>query len=468
MTSKKAAGFSVAVSIAFCVNYIIGLCCYIIKTVSLLLLLLASYLVTGSGSLAIPKAFHQSGSLLGVIVMVVTSFFSISATLFLLETMARAEALYSVSKSPVIIDEIELAGNSDDKIKETTPLNSNSDNYYSTFSDFNEKENKRHELSQNNNEESDQYIVKDRKFEISELCDIFIGPFYKRLYLCVLSTYLGGCCWSYGTVFANSLSSLFHEYLPLYFRPYSYPIFLSLYSLIVIPISCLELTEQVYLQVTLSLCRICMMLVMISTIILADFSHNQPFQEFPREIEHDSLLRIDLSLLYIILPIAAYANIFHHSLPALSQPVQNKKNLVFIYLCTIFLCLIAYCSIGCIISSYFGSYIKSSSNLNWISYSGFSRVELTGNGSNDSHNTDSTSTVSNTITHITIPSLRRLQEHLLTSVPTYAKLISTYVVCFPGLDVSSAFPLCAITLGNEHDSISKLIVNFLYYYAFYR
>jgi len=65
---------------------------------------------------------------------------------------------------------------------------------------------------------------------------------------------------------------------------------------------------------------------------------------------------------------------------------------------------ISYLSIGCILGYFFGVNIQQSSNLNW---------------------------------------------KVFTSPAPWAKPISLYIVSFPAIDVLSAFPLNAITLGNN-------------------
>ena len=302
-------GFSVPVSIAFCVNYVVG-----------------------AGSLTLPWAFQQSGGALGVLMMIVMAYFSISAILFIVEAMVRASLLADNVK-----------GN------EFEPLNKDD-----TFN-----------VNKNNNPNA---IVSKRKFEITELCEIFLGNKGKLAYAVIICVYMYGTLWVFATVFAHALSSHF----PLGSPQFSYLIFLVLYGMIVVPVSCLELTEQVFIQVTLSICRIMMILTMLFTITIAFSKENQPFLEFNHvDIHHSSLLRADYTKLYILLPIAAYANVFHHSIPALSHPVRDKSKLTIIFIYTTLFCLCAYSLIGCIISSYFGVYIKTSSNLNWVSYSGF-------------------------------------------------------------------------------------------------
>ena len=325
-------GFSVPVSIAFCVNYVVGagsltLPWYVI------IIVYTHYnrKVKSHGfNFNFTRAFQQSGGALGVLMMIVMAYFSISAILFIVEAMVRASLLADNVK-----------GN------EFEPLNKDD-----TFS-----------VHKNNNA-----IVSKRKFEITELCEIFLGNKGKLAYAVIICVYMYGTLWVFATVFAHALSSHF----PLGSPEFSYLVFLVLYGMIVVPVSCLELTEQVFIQVTLSICRIMMILTMLFTITIAFSKDNQPFLEFSNvNIQHSSLLRADYTKLYILLPIAAYANVFHHSIPALSHPVHDKSKLTSIFIYTTIFCLCAYSLIGCMISSYFGVYIKTSSNLNWVSYSGF-------------------------------------------------------------------------------------------------
>ena len=70
-----------------------------------------------------------------------------------------------------------------------------------------------------------------------------------------------------------------------------------------------------------------------------------------------------------------------------------------------------------VVSTYFGSYSNPSSNLDWVHYLGFFPTDGQIDGSE-------------------LP-------------PTYARFIALFIVIFPTLDVASAFPLNAVTLGNN-------------------
>ena len=62
----------------------------------------------------------------------------------------------------------------------------------------------------------------------------------------------------------------------------------------------------------------------------------------------------------VLLPIAAFSNIFHHSIPSLIQPVKDKKYLFEIFLCSIIFCFFSFASIGCILAYFFGQSIPNS------------------------------------------------------------------------------------------------------------
>ena len=74
-------------------------------------------------------------------------------------------------------------------------------------------------------------------------------------------------------------------------------------------------------------------------------------------------------------------------------------------------CVVAYSAVGVTISLYFGSQTLVSSNLNWQYYNGFGKEDG--------------------------------------KVSSLARIVSFFVVLFPAFDVASAFPLNAITLGNN-------------------
>ena len=192
----------------------------------------------------------------------------------------------------------------------------------------------------------------------------------------------------------------------------------------VVPLSIMELTEQEVVQITLAICRFIMLFLMIITISISLYYNIQSFSDVippttSTEGGHnsdplsDEWVLWDSSNLFLLLPVAAYSNVFHHSIPALANPIRDKSMLLTTFIYTISLCLLFYLLVGIVVSYYFREHIHPASNLNWSTYIG-----STGGG----HNSD--------------PSYR----------PMYARAISFFIVAFPALDVTSAFPLNAVCI----------------------
>jgi hypothetical protein len=249
--------------------------------------------------------------------------------------------------------------------------------------------------------------VGERKFEVVEQCAMFLGPALQGTYMLFLCCYMFGTLWAYGTVFANALASN----LPIP-NANSYLLYLLLFGCIVVPISCMELEEQIAIQVVLSLGRVLMVLLMVSSILISCVGGGEG--DFGTEMQGGGgTVPFNLGGIHHLLPIAAFAHIFHHSVPALSAPVVDKTQLASIFSATLLLCFLAYSAIALSVSLFFGDKTMTSSNLNWVHYG---------------HNSFGFSYF-------------------------IKRVVATFVVMFPGLDVASAFPLNAVTLGNNLFSV---------------
>jgi hypothetical protein len=399
---EREAPFSFGVTVAFTLNYIIG-----------------------TGFLTLPWGFTQTGNILGIGVLGLMTMFAISAALLMLEAMARAEAYANQTNN--------FGSFRGDAVYKTLlPITLRNDSQ--GFLSLKESRTENSAMLPETTTEPiavELLAVGNQKYEITELCKIFMGKQSVRIYTVLISLYMYGTLWAYSTVFADSLAMR----LPLFAEQgdaitpgsTSYMIYLLVFASIVVPSSMIELSEQVFVQVTLSFCRVLMLILMVSTIALAMLQQqadiadghgnsSMPFGPLTRilsdpssnNITHDPM---NAKKLYLLLPMAAYATIFHHSIPSISQPVRNKLQLGRIFTVTLLLCFIAYSVMSIVISNYFGDKTLISSNLDWEFYWGKLNVNR--------------------------------------EIPLYARCISSFVVLLPALDVASAFPLNAITLGNS-------------------
>ena len=395
--SRSEVKFSFVVTMAFTLNYIIG-----------------------SGFLTIPWAFAETGCLLGFIIMLALYFLSTASANFLVETLARASYAFEHNLVRVRLEATEsdkriLNGKSYQAV-DSIKANEIVMNPMTAF----ELDGSRHELETGPNiiaNIDESILVGKHTFEVTELCDKFLGPLGVRVYSVFIALYFYGTLWAYSSVFANSFDAIFGSSIDG--ESGAYEVFLVIFACIVVPISMLELTEQVYIQVTLSIWRVAMLFIMIGTLAVSWMFHVDAFTNYSAG-SHDVLLyKFEPSKIYILLPIATYSFIFHHSIPSLAHPVTDKAQVANIFAASLLVCFVAYLCVGVIVSLYFGDNMKHSSNLCWASY--------VGDASASNH------------------------SWIMKFVAATA---SKFIVLFPAVDVASAFPLNAITLGNNLQSLS--------------
>lgn len=414
-------GFSPFVGFCFTINYILG-----------------------TGFLTVPWAFTQGGMALSTVVIISVGLFSDIAKNFVLETMARAEAMLDEKmrwikqnpgdeeKGQLVYSPAVLKGEASDLVQVATM------SYDSTAMAGNLTHGAGGSTGHLNkplagtpgasqpgtpnrgkgyqggarqliHRPPAQYLVKHRKFEINSLCRVFIGKFGLRLYTGFICLYIYCTLWAYTCVFASAMAKA----APFFADgdvDTNYLIYAIIFAVMVVPMSCMELDEQVTVQVMMTGARFLMLGLMVTTSSLCaqDMAQAENFQEAPmfRPSGIDKML-----------PIMVFAHIYHHSIPGLAHPVADKKKLSGIYRATTVFSTIAYTFIGLTLGSAFGSNIEQSSNLNWQHFTAGTAVfDETGN---------------------------------VVSIAWWAKAISLYVLCFPAIDVISAFPLNAITLGNN-------------------
>jgi hypothetical protein len=199
--------------------------------------------------------------------MAIFGFFSILSVLFILETMARASLepvrTIQLGASSTNYKSIDMSSSRSDhhsKFSQSGLIRNND----STDSGF--RDSTHFEISTGADDS-----INDRKFELPELCSLFLGNTAQKIYTAFIIVYMYGTLWAYSTVFSNA----FAAHVPI--GQYSYHMYLILFGCIVIPMSLMEFSEQVMVQVTLTVFRIVMLLIMICTVIAANDSQQPEF-----------------------------------------------------------------------------------------------------------------------------------------------------------------------------------------------
>jgi len=392
--------------------------------------------ILGTGFLTIPWAYVQGGLLLSSVVTLMVGLFSDMAKNFLLETMARAEVMLDDQLNwKDSCDTDDCHGDNEDSERDPlVEIGSSAANYatiHSTAITSLQSAAAGATTINTNSSNDHPLLVKDRKFEVNTLCRLYLGNIGQHLYTTSVCLYIYCALWAFTSVFASAMSKA----LPLhavwqYLNSGSnagnmsdendhdnddYFVYAMIYALMVVPLTCLELQEQVLIQVLLTGARFLLLALMLMTSpycssIAADAAAASIDDWNNNDDTTTAAPLIRLSGIDKMLPIMVFAHIFQHGVPDLSQPVANKKQLSPIFRSACMFTSLSYLTIGLTIGSAFqdmdGTGVQQSSNLNW-------------------------------------DACKSVQDNLV------IRVISYYIVCFPALDVISAFPLNAITLGNN-------------------
>jgi len=225
---------------------------------------------------------------------------------------------------------------------------------------------------------------------------------------------------AYTQVFCGSVSALLWKDTPLGLSQ-------LLFGIMVVPLSCMELDEQVSIQSFMATARFLAIFVMVAGSLLAlcvDDSTERIGESYDRppywaKEEPDRMsYTASFNGFGVAFSTALFSQLFQHSVPGLLRPLKTQPELIrkaprvfgssLLTTCSFYLLL------GTSAASYFGADTKSSVNLNFANFSLGFREETTPRWG-----------------------LKLLQ------------IASSIVVIFPALDTISVFPLIANTLVNN-------------------
>ena len=235
-------------------------------------------------------------------------------------------------------------------------------------------------------------VLITRKFEISELCEIFICKWSKYVYLVLLTLLTFFACISYSTVAGSSWSEILpfssHHLLecnisefndiipPTHDCRNAYRLCLFFFACIVVPLSLLELREQVWVQVVLGLMRFftigCIIIYCVVKLI-TDFpfancmDENRTNSTGEPQCVGEALTRFEGKQWLFAVPVFVYASILHQGVPSLTHPVKQKKWLRAYFNCLYIVIVSLYTFLGVTVSLWFNSSISGLCTLNWVS-----------------------------------------------------------------------------------------------------
>ena len=213
----------------------------------------------------------------------------------------------------------------------------------------------------------------------------------KYVYLILLTAYTFLACLSYATVAGSAWAvnipfntANIKECAEANFTGVIHPsstclstywLCLFFFACIVLPLSLLELREQVCVQVLLGLMRFftlaCIIIYCFVNLVLSD-----PFPECPANetayhndcnTTKEAFLEFDAKGWLVGIPVFVYAHILHQGIPSLTHPIKQKKflrtyfNILFVTIGSLYLTL------GIVVSLWFNQKISETCTLNWVS-----------------------------------------------------------------------------------------------------
>lgn len=355
--------------------------------------------VIGAGFLTLPYSFNRSGWLLSLILMTILAVQNYYIGLELIEIIARVEC----------IKQLEEAG-----IDVPRP----------TFKQIIKGSFVKVQVP----DEIKPEIV-DRRFDLSTIVSMMLGPTFGKLYMVGMYLFLTGAQVSYVSIFASSFASTiplgFSELCNIYedeeffgaCRP-NYWIFLTIYSVLMMYLTIKGLREQRWMQAILTIMRFFIMFIILVTCIalIATGSNIKNGDDVSFKMPPLVGVRNILSSL----PNIAFAFVYQLQLPSIIEFLKDKeKNLKKIVLLVGLTSYIVYFLIALVVPIAIHN-VNPQCSIEYSEYSaGYSQSDR----------------------------------------PAWTYIIAYIVVLFPALDVFSSFPVMAITVADNFQTMREGVSN---------
>eukprot|EP00118_Oscarella_pearsei_P008520 m.44402 g.44402 ORF g.44402 m.44402 type:complete len:507 (+) comp33515_c0_seq2:45-1565(+) len=297
--------------------------------------------VVGAGFLGMPFVLYSGGVLYGLVLVGIIAFLSIAAAEWTIEAMARAESYTSGMENTRREWRIAL-------------------------------------------------VSSERKFEVGDLCRLFIHPWFGHIYDAVVTFNVIIILWIYGTLAASSWSSeipfsghtfrqcdsddFLHRLHPDGRCWNAYSVCLLIYGVVVVPLSCLDLHSQVVFQTVMGIFRIVVILSMSIYSLAGAITRNSTElattgNKTPGEFTQRHIwLHFDFAQWFGVIPVVSFALMVHFMIPTFCQSVGNKKHLRQIFTTALCMATGLYIIVGITVAMYFAADVNETCTLTWLKY----------------------------------------------------------------------------------------------------
>ena len=234
------------------------------------------------------------------------------------------------------------------------------------------------------------------KLEVGQLCDIFVGRWARFTYDISNFTYGAIALWAYGTLAGSAWASkipfssttlgqcdnpdFHHHSHPLDNACWnSYALCVLFFACIVVPLSCVEISEQIVIQLSLGVLRIVMIVSMSIYALVGEINDPKcsetkimfPLTNHTKNVTLDECKEVWTSFSFdgwvLVFPIVTYALFLHLGIPTLTQPIRDKKNLGKMMTVLFLACTFLYALIGVSVGVRFKDNVQETCTLTWVS-----------------------------------------------------------------------------------------------------
>lgn len=276
--------------------------------------------ILGVGVCGIPYAFSKSGYLLGSFLVILITFISYMTVMWVAEVGVRAglllkrqqQSAMELIKGPNDVNRIGSTAIYGNEAQETSPLLlvvSSSSGVPCRDTDA---------LTTSTPTSTASTLSKN--LEVTDLVKLFLGPIHYYTYKVSLLALMYIGLLAYSQVFCATISALLyssssssnkgHYYMPL-----------LMFSSIVVPLSCMELEEQITMQAVLSIIRFVVIFAMIISstlgLILRDTNGTNASNA-------STIPLLDTSGFGVAFSTALFSQLFQHSVPGLLRPLYHR------------------------------------------------------------------------------------------------------------------------------------------------
>ena len=382
--------------------------------------------ILGVGALGMPYAFYKSGIIVGVILTFVCSLMSYLTTVWVAHAAFRVKQGRKLAKgnpfeSPKQLKKKQPSDETSSLVGESKIMSI----YRSLSGVLGDEESASQSRSPSRRQRERQVAAATSSSnstisrvhedpEVIDLVEELLGSNMRVLYQVSLIALTVTGLVAYTQVFVRSFLSQVWDECPLWMPTF-------LFALIVVPLSCLDLDEQVQTQIVMSMLRFASLALIFGGMLVAIWVQDGGGQTKALPYDHSGGAEMPLveeAGFGIMFSTAVFSQLFQHSVPGLVRPLaeEKRRSVPNIFFSALMTTAIIYCFISIVCCYHLGNDIQQSINLNFI---GFEWGIAEGS-----------------VWH------------------PFATTLSLVVVLFPAFDTLSVFPLIAITLGNNLRSIS--------------